>query len=304
MDRKDDLKYIQGIGPAVEKRLNQAGIYTCAQLADLQSEEIALILNGMVGFSTERIADEDWVGQARDLQGSTVEEDFAKTGNPPGGMHYEIFTVEFLLDDDNQVRRTLIKDVQHQTPTSWAGWDAERLTSFFIEKAGLKIFTLSQSPVEALPIPEATIQLSSTQTTKTQTSETPTLLVDGKLQLQKMAFIVADQKVSSRHIRSEQPFAIRLNLDLRNIHSSIDQPLDYSVVIFTKSLSAEPRQLLAEKVGKLKLVDYVDLEIPNLQLAAGAYHLEAFVKLMPSGATPAQLQDLMAMTESGIVHVY
>jgi len=38
--RKDDLKRIKGVGPAIEKRLNNAGIYTFAEIAQLTPEEL------------------------------------------------------------------------------------------------------------------------------------------------------------------------------------------------------------------------------------------------------------------------
>jgi hypothetical protein len=154
------------------------------------------------------------------------------------------------------------------------------------------------------PQTEPIIQLAAHSKKAQPVVAVPTSPISGELHLQDMTIKGADLEPTLRHIRSERSFAIQLNLDLRNVQSSMDQPLDYSAVIFAKSLSAEPRQILAEKGGQLKLADYVDLEIPGLQLPPVTYHLEAFVKLMPSGATLTQMQDLMAMTESGIIHVY
>ena len=41
---RDDLKVIEGIGPATEKRLNNAGIHTFAELARLKPDELQNIL--------------------------------------------------------------------------------------------------------------------------------------------------------------------------------------------------------------------------------------------------------------------
>jgi len=65
--RIDDLKLINGIGPAVEKRLNGVGIFTFAQLAVLSPADIAATVAGLSGLSTERIIKQDWIGQARKL---------------------------------------------------------------------------------------------------------------------------------------------------------------------------------------------------------------------------------------------
>jgi len=41
---KDDLKIVEGIGPKIEKMLNEAGIYTWEQLADTPVEKLEAIL--------------------------------------------------------------------------------------------------------------------------------------------------------------------------------------------------------------------------------------------------------------------
>ena len=62
---KDDLKVIKGIGPAIEKKLNAAGILTFAALARLTVEELETILG-----STRRLAQEgDLIAQAEKLAG-------------------------------------------------------------------------------------------------------------------------------------------------------------------------------------------------------------------------------------------
>jgi len=52
-NKKDDLKTIRGIGPAIEKKLNNAGIHTFAALARLTNEELENILG-----STKRLVQE------------------------------------------------------------------------------------------------------------------------------------------------------------------------------------------------------------------------------------------------------
>ena len=63
---KDDLKAIRGIGPAIEKKLNNAGIYTFAALAGLTRAELENIL----GSQIKRLQDEnDLIAQAKQLAG-------------------------------------------------------------------------------------------------------------------------------------------------------------------------------------------------------------------------------------------
>lgn len=61
---RDDLKIIRGIGPEIERRLNQAGIMTFAELGALSSEDLETILGPMI----TRLSNEDsLLDQAREL---------------------------------------------------------------------------------------------------------------------------------------------------------------------------------------------------------------------------------------------
>ncbi len=62
---KDDLKVIKGIGPAIEKKLNNAGIQTFAALARLTTEELENIL----GTTRRLVKEEDLIAQAKTLAG-------------------------------------------------------------------------------------------------------------------------------------------------------------------------------------------------------------------------------------------
>jgi predicted flap endonuclease-1-like 5' DNA nuclease len=61
----DDLKLIRGIGPGIESRLNDAGIFTYAQLADCTPAYLAELFSGLTGMSVHRIQEKDLIGQAR-----------------------------------------------------------------------------------------------------------------------------------------------------------------------------------------------------------------------------------------------
>lgn len=61
----DDLKEINGVGPAMEAKLNSAGITSYRQLAELDAEGTQRL--DAVIKSAGRIIREDWVGQAKAL---------------------------------------------------------------------------------------------------------------------------------------------------------------------------------------------------------------------------------------------
>ena len=66
-DRRDNLKKIKGVGPAIEKTLNEMGIFSFRQIADMSEYDIDRVAKRLKGFRT-RIYREDWIGQARELR--------------------------------------------------------------------------------------------------------------------------------------------------------------------------------------------------------------------------------------------
>ncbi len=63
-DHKDDLTAINGIGPKIEKVLNQLGIKSWEQLATLKAADIKRLDDKLVDF-TGRITRDEWVPQAK-----------------------------------------------------------------------------------------------------------------------------------------------------------------------------------------------------------------------------------------------
>ena len=68
---RDDLKLIKGVGPAIEKTLNELGISRFDQIAQMSEYDIDRVANRLKGFRS-RIYREDWIGQARNLHDQKV----------------------------------------------------------------------------------------------------------------------------------------------------------------------------------------------------------------------------------------
>ncbi|MFZ8884601.1 MAG: hypothetical protein ACO2YZ_05695 [Litorivicinaceae bacterium] len=64
--RQDDLKMISGVGPGLEKKLQDAGIVSYAQIAALTDAEITELETNVIKFGG-RIKRDDWIGQATQL---------------------------------------------------------------------------------------------------------------------------------------------------------------------------------------------------------------------------------------------
>ena len=63
----DQLQAIKGIGPAIEKTLNEMGIFRFQQIAEMSEYDIDRVAKRLKGFRS-RIYREDWIGQARELR--------------------------------------------------------------------------------------------------------------------------------------------------------------------------------------------------------------------------------------------
>jgi predicted flap endonuclease-1-like 5' DNA nuclease len=68
---RDDLQQIKGIGPAIEKTLNEMGITRFHQVAGMSEYDINRVAERLKGLHT-RIHREDWIGQARELEARGV----------------------------------------------------------------------------------------------------------------------------------------------------------------------------------------------------------------------------------------
>jgi predicted flap endonuclease-1-like 5' DNA nuclease len=66
LDERDNLQQIKGVGPAIEKTLNELGIFSLRQIADMSEYDIDRVARKLKGFHS-RIYREDWIGQAREL---------------------------------------------------------------------------------------------------------------------------------------------------------------------------------------------------------------------------------------------
>lgn len=68
VQKADDLKKINGVGPVMEQKLNQLGIYTFGQVSRMTNREYEL-LDNITGEFPGRAKRDDWAGQARLLAG-------------------------------------------------------------------------------------------------------------------------------------------------------------------------------------------------------------------------------------------
>lgn len=300
----DDFKLVDGIGPAVEKRLHAAGIQTYIELSRTEPEKLAILLDGMIGYSTKRIEDQDWSGQARVLAEQTeqsIPEEIHEAVN--NGLHYASYTLELLIDHDNQVRSTRAMHVQTRQESRWAGWDAERLQSFLVDSGKLQI-ALSQeaAPTQEEQVPEITA--SSAETPQTDETSKPEMAMQGITKIIETRLKDQSGQPIGILIPGNSPFEVQLMLDLSQVEVPKGEHLSYDAIIYIKKLGKSGKEIAGGKEGTISADKSTIINVSSKPLDPGDYHLEALVTLRPHSQPRSMKNQLAAMTESMPLHVF
>jgi hypothetical protein len=288
----DDLKLIDGIGPAIERHLHSAGILTFAQIADLSPEELAALLHGYAGLSAQQIAKRDWIGQARRLASTaTLDEPQAEASKRVSAAGQVTFKVQLRVDGNNNVRSTHVTYVQDGSEEKWAGWDEAKLVDFFARSAALQLAIVE--PAEPDTAAAEPLALA-----------TPTAEIGGLPRLDELAAISGDSGDRSRLLHHGQPLEMRLALDLGNVSTPGDTALGYTATFYAKRLGTGERELIGQVRGAAIPGGEVILNAKGADLPEGVYRLEAAVSLVSPTAAAESCPDISAFLEGSLLYVY
>ncbi|MFL5805359.1 MAG: helix-hairpin-helix domain-containing protein [Roseiflexaceae bacterium] len=311
----DDFKRIRGIGPNIAQRFYVAGILTFDQLATRSPAALAELVGDIAGMSADLIAKKDWIGQARALAAGRhpAYEDIldqepaaalAEDTTPAARQHYATFTVELLLDEVNDVRRTRATHIQGGAEDAWAGWQAERLVDFFARSAAVRSPQAEPAPTiaEAAPTPTG-VEVEPAPVVTTAAPPAPQL-AKAELHVRALELLLDGTGGPHSLLHHDQPFEVGLTLDLNGVAAPTGQPLAYSAEIYAKDLRRHARHSIGEARGTLAVAETVALRVSGADLPCGIYRLEAAVIVTtPAGEARARKQ-LTAFREGGLVQVY
>jgi hypothetical protein len=247
----DDYKLINGIGPAVERRLHDAGVTSYAQLAVLKPKALAKFLDGMVGYSVESIVERDFIGQAKilaDEAGQVLVDLAEKPKN--NSLHYASYTVELLLDTENNVRRTRAMHVQSRKESNWAGWDQEKLHAFLVDSGQLKDVPMRAKLAQAAEFPTTSTPQSTKPSTMQATSK-PELRLTGNARVTETHLQSIEGQPLGILIPSGQPFVVSMELDLSQLKAPKDEMLSFDANIYMKSVGNGKNDLTGNMEGSL-----------------------------------------------------
>ena len=323
--KADDFRLIKGIGPVLAGRLYDAGVCTYKQLAFLSPAKLAEMVTGL---SAKQISKQDWSGQARKLATKKTQPKPSQKDSPKRSLsqHYENFTIEFLVDEKHAVRRTRVVHIQSGDADTWAGWEARQLVDFLARHTGVRV------PVERpkkqadqaalnrnvqirdreLQPTEPEIRASPPPYTASAGHEIPVketappalhFLVAApqasKLSIRTLEVLTPSSDHPVNFLRQDQPYLVRLTLDLSEMNEPGDLPLIYKASVFSRQL-AGARHSIGEIVSTLKFSKSVNLDINGDCLPPGTYRLEAFAEIRYDEATPGPTASL----KGGLLQVY
>jgi hypothetical protein len=267
----DDFRKIDGIGPILERRLWDAGILTYNDLGQRTPEEIAAALPSTAGISAERIASQNWTGQARELAEHPPEASVPR-------QHYAAFHVEFLLESDNTVRGTRVHDHQTDVREGWAGWDEEKLLTFLRDRIPLPAATTPGAAIPAdAPAPEPASAGQSP-------APAPGWLPSWSLTIEELAPIRDGQP--SHTLPSGEPRSVRLTMRINPAGTPVHDSFDFSATIAARRFGGHDRLPLGTTHGTVRVGDPVSVEVTGPALSADLYRLVATVDIYPADHSP------------------
>jgi hypothetical protein len=285
LSAKNDFKLIHGIGPGIEKRLHAAGILNYDQLAAMSPERVVAALGDMIGLTTKRIIDQEWIEQAGQLAATAPQDE---PGDRESRQHYATFTVELLLDGENRVRRSRAVYIQEDKEETWANWDETRLMAFFTRHGDLNLsHSEAMPPEEAEPAP---------------VTAPPALR--GSVRLDKANVIALQTGHPGRVLARNQPFEINLAVDLEGLNIPAETNIGYAAQIFAKTLGVGSQQKIGETQGDFLSADAVEMKVENQGLEEGTYRIGVNLALSQFSTEPATQPEIEVLLDGGLLKVF
>ncbi|MCP4423260.1 MAG: hypothetical protein GY803_02080 [Chloroflexi bacterium] len=294
LPKADDFTRINGIGPAFELCLRDAGIRTYSQLAALSPIKIDIIVGGAGGTSVEVIEKKDWIGQAKVFAEESAITPIDTEASISGDrQHYATFTVKLLLDEDNNVRGTRVAHVQGEVKDSWAGWQEAQLIEFIVQHAGLQVPTAVPTPPVEAAETEEMVETAVPQPVPPAADKFTSLRM---CHLNIMPIGMYNRK---NILQRDEPFDVRLGLDLADVSVSDNTLVNYTAAVYADSLSGGSSALVGQSQGEISLANIDAINVPGKQLTPGLYRLQAKLTL-----TLAGMSDLVAAEKGELLKVY
>jgi hypothetical protein len=120
------FRELKGVGPAIEARLHEAGVFTWEALS-----EVVAALASVRSATGETL--QELSGRIADKASAAG----ASGSRPPNGERNEAFMVRVALADGGEPIRSTVTHLRTQTEKSSAGWSGDQVIRFIEEHAGM-----------------------------------------------------------------------------------------------------------------------------------------------------------------------
>jgi hypothetical protein len=284
--KTDELRLIKGIAPAQARRLREGGIVGLPQLAAASPAKIAALVPGL---SAERVVRLGWTQQARKLVSGSASKRRRTAAVRRGQQRYATFTVELLVDDEDQVRRTRVTHIQSGGQEAWAGWEQDRLVALVRRRAGLA----TGAPGQVAPAETAL---------RRQASPPAPPVLGGAVRLSGLEAVAATGE--TRQVwRPGETFIVRLRLDLSGVTDASDCLLECWVAVRAKLLGG-PHWTIGEARDTTAVRGGRDLAIAaTADWPPGLYRLDALASVSPRHSGLLEPSKLTAALSGGLLQI-
>ena len=133
----------------------------------------------------------------------------------------------------------------------------------------------------------------------TSAATTPKRLA-GQPRLRELEVLAIDSDTSPNLLQRDQPFDLRLTLDLTSVYLPHNTALSYSATAYAKCLDDGSHQIIGEAYDQITPTDTFVITIASKGLPAGLYRLETAVALNVLPDDP----DVTATMEGSLLQVY
>ena len=232
-----------------------------------------------------------WVEPQKDTETMASKEKF----------HPATFTIELQLDENKEVHSVRVVHAESQREHSWTGWPSTQLLDYLSESVELHIPLDEPALAESEKPEQVPAQITASEP---HTSPVTQRSLTGTLHLRDMKIQIAGGTEPRRLLPHDQPFDVRLTLDLSECIVPDRKSLDYKVVIYRKTRSDPSGQIVVETEGTIEPAENVTIDVAGNILEVGSYLLAAKVILALPGTKPTSQASCIAEIEGGRVRIY
>ncbi|HKQ80437.1 MAG TPA: hypothetical protein VJ810_42475 [Blastocatellia bacterium] len=312
----DNFRAINGVSSIVESCLHRAGILTYAQFASLSPDDIITIVGNVSALSPDRVAKQNWIGQARELALRIPSNESKETSEENSGgilgeesegsatgldeLRIEQFVIELLLDHDRSVIQTRVTHQRTGKLEEWDSWLEKRLINFLARQAGIREVRASggdqQQPFVEKTAPEG-------KPAAKPVAE-PLVESDKNLTAHKLEVWTSGSDAPANLARHDQPFDVRLKIGTASLAAPVGGPLVYNAVFDARSIGARGIRSSIRVSGKIEQPDNPSITIKGIYLEPGSYALNASVIFNQPGEVSKKSGALRIQAESSLLHIY